>query len=113
MDIRTEYPKPDAAVITLDGEMDLYNANKVRTAFQQALTSDCRGLVLELSKLRYLDSSGVGVLIHLMQSLKTQGGRLAIVGLHGPPEKVLDMTHILDLIRTFPNISAALDYVRE
>ncbi|AFG37277.1 STAS domain-containing protein [Spirochaeta africana] len=113
MEIATTFPIPDAAVIAIDGEMDLYNANQLREAFQQALTDSRRGIVLELSRLRYLDSSGVGVLIHMIQSLKSRKGRLAVVGLHGSPEKVLTMTNIIALLKRFSTCEEAVAYITE
>jgi anti-anti-sigma regulatory factor len=63
MDITTDRPNPDVAVIALDGELDGSNFERVIDAGRAARDGGARRIVLDLSGLTYMGSSGL-VAIH-------------------------------------------------
>jgi anti-anti-sigma regulatory factor len=63
MDITTDRPNPDVAVIALDGELDGSNFERVIDAGRAARDAGARRVVLDLSGLTYMGSSGL-VAIH-------------------------------------------------
>lgn len=52
-----------AVVIRLIGELDLYNAEEVRKAFQDAAADGPERLVVDLAEVTFIDSTSLGVLI--------------------------------------------------
>jgi anti-anti-sigma regulatory factor len=63
MDITTDRPSPDVAVIALDGELDGSNFEQVIDAGRAALDGGASRVVLDLGGLTYMGSSGL-VAIH-------------------------------------------------
>jgi anti-anti-sigma regulatory factor len=63
MDITTDRPSPDVAVIALDGELDGSNFERVIEEGRAARDGGARRIVLDLSGLSYMGSSGL-VAIH-------------------------------------------------
>lgn len=63
MDITTDRPSPDLAVISLAGELDGSNFERVIEAGREALTAGASRIVLDLGGLTYMGSSGL-VAIH-------------------------------------------------
>jgi anti-sigma B factor antagonist len=59
----------DAIVVQLAGEIDLYNANEVRTALLAETASEPERLVVELSRVTFVDSTALGVLIEARAKL--------------------------------------------
>ena len=49
-------------VVTIAGELDLSNTGEARAAIDAALTGQAQRLILELSELQYMDSSGIALL---------------------------------------------------
>jgi anti-sigma B factor antagonist len=47
-------------VIDLEGELDLYNAYKLKTLYQKMTEKGIQSIVINLENLDYLDSSGLG-----------------------------------------------------
>ena len=82
----------------LEGELDLYSTTELRTKILQAFDSNRTSMILDLSKLTYLDSSGVGILIFILQTLRVKKGKLRVIGLGGTPRKVLEMSNIISLV---------------
>jgi anti-sigma B factor antagonist len=58
-----------ATVVRLAGELDLYNADEVRSALQRALAEGPARLVIDLSQVEFIDSTALGVLIETRSKL--------------------------------------------
>lgn len=69
-------------VISLAGELDLYNAEEVRSALLDACSAGPEVLVVDLEEVRFIDSTALGVLIEARSRMTERGGfRLAAPGL--------------------------------
>jgi anti-sigma B factor antagonist len=71
-----------AVVVSLAGELDLYNAEEVRRALLEACAGEPSVLVVDLEDVRFIDSTALGVLIEARSRLADRNGfRLAAPGL--------------------------------
>ena len=71
-----------AVVVSLAGELDLYNAEEVRSALLDACASEPEVLVVDLADVRFIDSTALGVLIEARSRMSDRSGfRLAAPGL--------------------------------
>jgi len=61
--VRTVERQGDAVVVSLAGELDLYNAPAVRDALERALAERPSRIVVDLAEVAFLDSTALGVLI--------------------------------------------------
>jgi anti-anti-sigma factor len=71
-----------AVVIRLAGELDLYNANQVRDALLQQADARPERLVVDLSDVRFVDSTTLGVLIEARARMSD--GRTFLLAAPGP-----------------------------
>jgi anti-sigma B factor antagonist len=71
-----------AVVVSLAGELDLYNAEEVRSALLEACAEEPELLVVDLEEVRFIDSTALGVLVEaLSKTTDRRGFRLAAPGL--------------------------------
>jgi anti-anti-sigma factor len=79
-------------VVTIKGEVDISNVERVaEVIFAQPNTGD--GLVVDLSKLRYIDSTAVSLLHDLAVRLRQRAQQLIVVSpSDSAPRRVLDLT---------------------
>jgi stage II sporulation protein AA (anti-sigma F factor antagonist) len=79
-------------VVTVSGEVDISNVDRVaQVIFTQPNTGD--GLIVDLSQVRYLDSTAVSLLHDLALRLRHRAQRLVVVSPAGsPPRRVLELT---------------------
>ena len=102
--------KADEIVIgSLSGEIDLSNAKELESHIENAVPNTALGMVLDLSDLTYLDSSGIRLLLSLAGRLRWRGQELALAA---PPES--RCRHVLSLagIRSMVLLEATVDAAR-
>ena len=79
-------------IITVDGEVDPSNARAVGREITDAVPNDALAVVLDLTAVEYLDSSGVQMIFELAERLEVRQQKLVVVA---PPEaacrRVLDI----------------------
>jgi anti-sigma B factor antagonist len=66
-----------------------------------------RNIVLNLTALEYLDSSGVGELARNYMSVVKKGGAMRVVGLAPKIEEILKITHLYLVFPEFPDEKSA------
>ena len=99
----------DVQVIRLRGSLTLGSpVDDLRQTLDQALSAGDTGLVLNLSDVRWVDSSGVGVLVKSLTSAKQVGGSLKLVNPSKPALQTLKMCNLLPLFDVFDEESEAV-----
>ena len=88
---------------TIDGESELLG-NRLR----KLIANGVRRVLLNLTDLTQVDSSGVGVIIDTYVSLKDQGGDLKLLCPRGRVREVLRVLRLLEIIPYFENETKAL-----
>jgi len=95
-------------VLSIEGEVDLYSAPAVRDAALAAMDSGVDHLLLDLTAVPFMDSSGLGVIVACLKGLREMGGDLAVVSPpNSPTTKLLSLTGLDHAIATH----ATLDQV--
>jgi len=100
--------RTDQVVVTPTGDLDLYASVAFCNAVVARLEGGTPRMVLDLGGVRYLDSSGVGALIRLLQKAKALGGEVRVANLTGTPKKVLEMSNIIRLLNPAADVETAL-----
>jgi len=98
---------PAAAVVTLSGDLDLATAPELRNTLQEALT-ERRHLVLDMADLRFLDSTGIGVLVRIHKKATASGGVLAFAAVPPNVTKILEVTCLDRIFPVYPETEDAL-----
>jgi len=80
----------------------------LREAVREELAKGSRNIVLDLSELSTIDSTGVGELVSAFTSVTSQGGKFKLVG---GPQKLEDVLQITQLITVFDVYSDAREAV--
>lgn len=102
-------PVPVARVA---GEIDLANATRVRDDVLALIVEDAEGLVVDLTDVSYLDSSGVQVLFQLAQELGQRDQSLVVsVPTGSPLRRLLKITGFHELAQISDNTEAAIDLI--
>ena len=95
LEIRSE-PSDDEHVIALAGELDLHGAERVTQALHGAEATDARRIVLDLSRLEFIDSNGIRLIIEADARSRMNGNRLVLIRGPQPVQRVFEMTGIAE-----------------
>ncbi|MGW6458114.1 STAS domain-containing protein [Streptomyces sp. NPDC055078] len=102
-------------VVHIRGELDLVSSPVVRQHVHAAVAEGHRDVVLDLSRVLFCDSSGVGVLIAARRLLHSCGGRLRLIlPTQRPAEdahvnRVLGALGVRRLFEVYEDIGSATD----
>ena len=66
-------------------------------------------LVLDLSRVLYIDSGGLGALVGLLTSIRAAGGDLKLAGLNERIERVLKTTHLNQVFQIYASAEEAVE----
>ena len=102
-----EETRGDAFILTLDGEFDLSSAPVVRAALDNAVDSGTRRIVIDMLDCRFIDSTGLGVLLHTAKRIEAAGG-MALVCVDEQIRRLLGLTMIDRTIPVFATRDDAL-----
>lgn len=69
----------DVAVIAFDGEVDVYTAPVLRDAISKVLAGGERHIVADLTRVGFLDSTGLGVLVGRLKAVRMLDGAMRVV----------------------------------
>jgi anti-sigma B factor antagonist len=99
----------EVTVLVLTGQMllddgDLLFGKRVRDLVDRGLVK----VVLDLGGVTYIDSSGVGMLVAKLKTLKERGGDMRLVNLSRRAESLLGMLKLLLVFETFQDEASAL-----
>jgi stage II sporulation protein AA (anti-sigma F factor antagonist) len=84
-------------VARLDGELDMSNAAELGSVISDRVTNDALGLVLDLTKVDYIDSAGIRALFEIRGRLRNRGQEIRLVV--APGAVVAEALRIVDLAR--------------
>ena len=101
----------DAGAVSLlevSGRLTSLETGALRDSISRLLKQGRRDIVLNLSGLKYLDSSGIGELARVYVTVVKQNGQMKVVGLSSKIEEVLKITQLYQVFPEFPDEEAAL-----
>lgn len=85
-------------ILEIEGEVDVYTAPQLKQDIAQIAESGVKHLIINLSKVEYLDSTGLGVLIGGLKRMRENQGDLVLVG---PGMRILRIFEITGLDKIF------------
>jgi anti-sigma B factor antagonist len=99
----------DVTILVLTGEMLLDDGDLAfRRRIHDLIDRGFAKIVLDLGGVTYIDSSGVGMLVAKLKTLKEHGGDMRLAHLSRRAESLLGMLKLLIVFETFENEAAAV-----
>ena len=95
----------NTSIVTLRGEIDVYTAPRLRQALIDLVSQGATDIVVDMDKVDFLDSTGLGVLVGGLKRVKSNDGDLKLVVTQDRIMKIFDIT---GLSKVFP-IHGSLD----
>ena len=92
--------------IALQGELDYSSALTLDDELRRADAGEITILVLDLSELRFMDSTGLAIIANACRRMKRGGRRLIVACPTGGVRRILQLTGMLDRLEVVDNAAA-------
>ena len=86
-------------IVAVGGEIDVYTAPKLRDKITELVAAGVYDLVIDMEKVEFLDSTGLGVLVGGLKRVRAHDGSLELVCTQ---ERILKIFRITGLTKVFP-----------
>ena len=94
-------------IVALSGRLDAANAPEVREQIRGLIHSGAGKVLIDLSGVKFLDSSGISVLVGAMKEASSKGGRVALLRVPPTVRSLLELTRLHRVFDTFEDESHA------
>ena len=94
-------------LVELTGEADVTNSDALREVLDAEVAKQPRSMIIDLSGLRFMDSSALHVILRANRVMDRQGGVLALASPREPVAKMLRLTAADQLIPVYPSVREA------
>jgi anti-sigma B factor antagonist len=102
------YAEGGHSVLGAAGEIDVYTAPALRDRIAEQLDAGQRDLVVDLTDVAFLDSTGLGVLVAGLTKAREADGRLSLVCSRSSLLKLLRITGLDEVFVVHPTVAAAV-----
>ena len=100
---------PPPNIFSPEGAIDLHVSPELRASLRAIIDDEKpKRVVVDLSRVPYIDSSGIAVLIGAMQSLEHEGGTFLLAGAQEGVRMILESAKLDQYFRLFPDVETAV-----
>ncbi len=94
--------------VNIEGEVDLYSSPEVRKKIFDLVKKKAPVILINLEKVKYMDSSGVATLIEGLQQCNKYNGRFVLFGLQDNVREVFELTRLDKIFEIYSDRESAL-----
>jgi anti-sigma B factor antagonist len=107
VNVRQLNGKHDVSIVDLNGEIDVYTSPKVKDTIGELIDQGHYALVINLENVRYIDSTGLGVLIGGLKRVREHSGTVHLVCTNPQIKKIFDITGLAKIFGIYDSEETA------
>lgn len=96
-------------VLVLSGEIDAYTAPQLKQSIASILDGHEEHLIVDMLKVRYMESIGISILIFAVKRLSPNGGTVNLVGCQPHIDRLLSITKMSTIFTLYENMYDAME----
>lgn len=99
MNIKLDITESDDRVaVDVTGEIDVYTAPKLRETLFPLSERNGVNMIIDLSGVEYMDSTGLGVFVGTFKNVRSSNGEFQLVGLSDRLKRLFEITGLADIM---------------
>lgn len=103
--------KGTTLVVSIIGELDHHSAEYIRQKVDSEIVKSAnKNIIFDMSRVTFMDSSGIGVILGRFKNVQRLNGKTAIVQVNDQVRRIFDMSGVMKLIPIYDNIESAMGY---
>jgi len=96
-------------IFCISGRLDLVSSSALKNMLRQRLSDRRMRIVLDMEKINFINSSGLGALISALRDIRLAGGRLVLCRLAPYIEEIFAITGLTRVFDCYPSVPEALE----
>lgn len=110
LSIITDFENDDIAIIRLNGDLVVSEVEKLRNEVRDIIGRNIYKIILDMSEINFIDSSGIGLLVEILKTLsKYDGGQLKLVNLNMQVKEILKQIQLYAIFDIHSSEDEALE----
>lgn len=110
MDLKLDhYTQDDTEVVVVEGEIDVYTAPRLRELLIDLVNKGHHHLIVNMEKVEFLDSTGLGVLVGGLKRVRAHDGTLDLVCTQERILKIFRITGLTKVFGIYESVQEAID----
>jgi len=107
--VETQTPREGVAIIALSGEADVYTSPTIKQQIVDLLNNGTTKLIVDLTSVEYLDSTGLGVLIGGLKRARERDGDLKLICENVRILRIFEITGLTKIFDIYRSEAEALE----
>jgi anti-sigma B factor antagonist len=91
-------------VVEATGELDISNSSELSRLILEAIEEGATRLAVDLSRVTFMDSSTLGVLVGCLKRARERDGEVVLLGVNGSPRRVMEITGLDQAFTLLPSV---------
>lgn len=94
-------------IVEIEGEVDLYSSPNLRKVLLDLTKAQNKRILVDLGKVKYMDSSGVATLVETLQQIGKYGGKLKLANLKDAVKDVFELSRLDKVFDIYGSVEEA------
>ena len=109
--IQTHEKESDIDIVTISGRLVATDAPEARENLKAIVEAGNGKLIIDLSRVSFIDSSGLSVLISAFKLIRAKDGRMLLSGISKNVQTLLELTRLSEIFEMFASTEAAVEAI--
>jgi anti-sigma B factor antagonist len=109
LNIQVNERKPGVFVVSLVGDLDMSSSPQVRNILLPIFKKKVSHLIVDLSEVPYIDSSGIATFVETLQLARKGEVRFSLAGACRTVESIFDLAYLKSVFEMAPDVNRLLD----
>lgn len=88
--------QPNIALLPLEGDLDVRSAPRVKASVEHLIDSGCRRIVLNMERVNFVDSAGMGLLLFSVRRMRSAHGLLSLMNVSPQLMRIFKRYRLVD-----------------
>ena len=114
MDIKvdTRQVEDNISIIEVQGEIDVYTSSWVKEAVADFIQKGNYNIIINLEEVRYIDSTGLGVLIGALKRVREKDGTISLICTNPQIKKIFNITGLVKIFQIYKSEEEAIQTLK-
>lgn len=88
-------------IVEIEGEVDVYTSMELKKELNNLIDNGEKRIVVNLEKVVYMDSSGLGILVAILKRIRSEKGNMKLIKLTPGIKKIFELTRLTKFFEIF------------